>query len=512
MPLSTVIIADDDYLVIEDLKKTIPWRELGYLVVGTATNGLDALRLVQKYQPDLLITDIIMPSMTGLRLIELVRKRYSDMQILIISSYDEFEYAKSAIAHGVADYILKTQITPMSFSQRLIELSNTAIVKKRRNQAALRQSMQDYFNDRHVEPISEKSDPLLYAISLYKYYFIVIGVHRPFTTSKETLDRITYESTAEIDDVIASKFTDCSIPIRFIFHSFLILGFVSTRETRRQTYSSIQNIIAKLRSILDTSIARSVSMFIDASPCTLSEFRQNYFQLQPLMMYHSGFSRNSNVSWKELWAQAHVPAREDFPFANFHWPSPKPASELEQLDRYMLKLIEGRDIGALHRLYWMLLTWLRSNSPEDASALNGCYYFSDPQMLISHVHGLLRAHSDSMERSAAKSIPLVVEKGMQYIREHFSDHTISVQSIADAVNVSSGRLGVLFRKSLGKSINEYLTDVRIEHAIYLLENTSLKIYEVADRSGFNVSHYFSDIMYKKTGKRPIDYKRLPPRE
>ena len=90
MPLSTVIIADDDYLVIEDLKKSIQWKELGYVVAGTATNGLDALRLVKQHHPDLLITDIIMPSMTGLELIEQARRLDPDMQILIISSYDEF--------------------------------------------------------------------------------------------------------------------------------------------------------------------------------------------------------------------------------------------------------------------------------------------------------------------------------------------------------------------------------------------------------------------------------------
>ena len=101
---------------------------------------------------------------------------------------------------------------------------------------------------------------------------------------------------------------------------------------------------------------------------------------------------------------------------------------------------------------------------------------------------------------------------MEYVQSHFGDHEISVQSISDAVSVSSGRLGVLFRQSLGKSINEYLTDVRIEHAVFLLENTSMKIYEVADLCGFNTPHYFSDIMFKKTGKRPIDYKRLPVRE
>lgn len=511
MPLSSVIIADDDYLVIEDLKKTIPWKELGYTVAGTATNGLDALNLVQKYQPDLLITDIIMPSMTGLELIEQVRRSYPDMQILIISSYDEFEYAKTAISHGVADYILKTQITPMSFSQRLIELSSSAIAKKRRNQAALRQSLQDYFNYRSPEPVSEKTDPLLYSISLHKYYFITIGVHTPFTADKETFDRIVYENTMRVDDIITAKFTDCSIPIRFIFGTFLILGFVSTQDTR-QTYSSIQSIIVKLRSILDTTITRSVSIFSSAAPFTLSEFRESYFQFQPIMMFKAAFCSNSTETWKELGKQSYIPAEQDFPFGSFHWTSKHTTADLERLKLYILKRIECCDINTLHRTYQLTIGYLRSNTNKDLPEPKGCYYFSNPLMLISHISNLILSQNNHSGQSNDEAVPIVVEKAMQFIQEHFSNHEISVQSISEAVNVSSGRLGVLFRKSIGKSINEYLTDVRIKHAIHLLENTSLKIYEVADRSGFNAPHYFSDIMYKKTGKRPIDYKRLPSRE
>ncbi|MDY5220932.1 MAG: response regulator [Eubacteriales bacterium] len=511
MPLSTVIIADDDYLVIEDLKKSIQWKELGYVVAGTATNGLDALRLVKQHHPDLLITDIIMPSMTGLELIEQARRLDPDMQILIISSYDEFEYAKSAITHGVADYLLKTQITPMSFSQRLIELSNSAISKKRRNQAALRQSLRDYFNHRTAEPLTERADPVLYAVSMYKYYFIVIGVHTPFVTNKERFDRIVYENTVRAEDTISAKFVDSSIPIRFGFGPFLILGFVSPRDAQ-QGYQGLQGIVAKLRSILDTTIGRSVSIFTGVEPCTLPEFRERYFRLLPLMEFNAAFCANSTKTFRELERQTCVCTEQPFPFASIRWRAKELSEDLDRFTDCLQQCIACKDVAALHSAYWLLCSYLRSNGggrmPEDAD----CCYFHNPQMLISHVRRLVLAQGDSGVEDSGKAVPRVVDSAMQYIQLHFGDHEISVQSISEAVNVSSGRLGVLFRQCLGKSINEYLTDARIEHAIYLLENTSMKIYEVADRCGFNTPHYFSDIMYKKTGKRPIDYKRLPTRE
>lgn len=509
MQLSSVIIVDDDYRVIDDLKRTIQWEELGYTVVGTATNGLDALTLVRRYRPDLLITDIIMPSMTGLELIEQTRKDYPDMQILIISSYDEFEYAKTAIAHGVADYILKTQITPVTFSQRLIEISSSAMARKKLTQDALRQSLRDYFHYRgHV---SVQTNPVLRTIAQHKYCFLVIGVHTPFAADKESYDRIVDENTVRIDDVITAKFMDCSVPIRFIFGQFLILGFVATQDTR-QIYSSIQNYTSRIRSILDTTLPRSVSIFIGDEACELAEFRERFFQLQPLMQFYTAFCQGSNCTMRELALQRYIPAEQEFIFAGLHWHTQNMQADIEKLRRYISKRIEDRDIAALHHMYYLIIGYLRSNGKEDCAALEACFYFVKPQMLTEHICNLILEQKEVSQQDDRQELPLVVQKAVEFIQENFSDHTISVQSVSDAVNVSSGRLGVLFRKSLGKSINEYLTDVRIAHAIYLLENTSLKIYEVADHSGFNASHYFSDIMYKKTGRRPIDYKRLPIRE
>ena len=506
MHLLSVIIADDDYLVIEDLKHSIPWAELGYRIAGTATNGQDALALVRDLQPDLLITDIIMPSMTGLEVIERARRDCPDMQVLIITSYDEFEYAKTAISQGVADYILKTQITPMYFSQRLIEISQNALTKKRRNQAAIRQSLGDYFNFHTSEPLTERADPILYAISRLKYRFAVIAVHAPFAPDRETFDRTVYADAVATDDVVAEKFTDSSIPIRFVFGQYLILGFVSAGSTP-QAQADMQGVLNKLGTILDTAIARPACVFYTADACTLETFRREFFRLRPRMAFDAALCPAAVQSFAALAAKPCDPGVADFPFAGYRWRGDGAREDLEKLERHMNACVDRRDIAALYRLYWLIVGWLRVNRAGDERTAES-RYFSNPQMFVSHVRGLVAAQAQAGGEGERRH-PIVVTRAMEYIAAHFGDHDVSVQDIADAVNVSSSRLGVLFRESLGKTINEYLTDVRIEHAIGLLENTSLKIYEVADRSGFNAPHYFSDIMYKKTGKRPIDYKRLP---
>ncbi len=102
-----VVVAEDEELQMESLVRKIHKTDLGFQVIGRAANGVQALELVEKHMPDLLITDIRMPTMTGIELIENLSTYYPFVHVVIISGFSDFNYAKSAIKHGVNDYLLK---------------------------------------------------------------------------------------------------------------------------------------------------------------------------------------------------------------------------------------------------------------------------------------------------------------------------------------------------------------------------------------------------------------------
>ena len=118
-----VFLVEDEFVVRENIKKMIPWEQYGYELVGEAPDGEVALPMIRKSQPDLLITDIKMPFMDGLTLSKMVRKDFPYMKIVILSGYDDFNYAKQAISIGVEDYLLKP-ITKNAFLERLTEIRN----------------------------------------------------------------------------------------------------------------------------------------------------------------------------------------------------------------------------------------------------------------------------------------------------------------------------------------------------------------------------------------------------
>ena len=105
--LYTVVVADDEDELREAVCRMIPWQELGFRLVGSASNGLDALQLVEKREPDLLLTDIRMPFISGIELARQVREIRPAMNIAFLSGYDDFEYAKQAIQYNIISYMLK---------------------------------------------------------------------------------------------------------------------------------------------------------------------------------------------------------------------------------------------------------------------------------------------------------------------------------------------------------------------------------------------------------------------
>ena len=105
--LYTVIVADDEDELREAVCTMIPWEDYGFCLVGNASNGLDALQLVEKHEPDLLLTDIRMPFISGIELARQVREIRPATNIAFLSGYDDFEYAKQAIQYNIISYMLK---------------------------------------------------------------------------------------------------------------------------------------------------------------------------------------------------------------------------------------------------------------------------------------------------------------------------------------------------------------------------------------------------------------------
>ena len=163
------LLVDDDALVLEDLKRLIPWEDLGFTIVGTARNGKQALKQFRALRPQLVITDVVMPLKDGIELIEAIKDMEPGTFFLILSSYDEFDYAKSALQLGVVDYLLKTEITAETLSRKLCSIYTSIKSTKKTYRRHQSLELQEYFEGSYGSAILP--DSLLEAIRTKRFSF-----------------------------------------------------------------------------------------------------------------------------------------------------------------------------------------------------------------------------------------------------------------------------------------------------------------------------------------------------
>lgn len=139
-----VILVDDEAEVIDMIEKKIHWNDLGFEVAGSATNGVKALELVEKLQPDVVLTDIKMPYMDGLELSRRLNREYPNIYIMLCTGFDEFEYAKEAVHLEIKEYMLKP-VNATELSESLTNLKHT--LDREREEKLNVKKLNDYFQE-----------------------------------------------------------------------------------------------------------------------------------------------------------------------------------------------------------------------------------------------------------------------------------------------------------------------------------------------------------------------------
>ncbi len=105
-----VLIVDDEVLIRQGVKHYINWEQEGFQIVGEASNGKEAIELIELLNPHIVITDIVMPVMDGMELTAFIKSHYPEIEVIVLSSFGDFDYVRSTFQHGVADYILKPKL------------------------------------------------------------------------------------------------------------------------------------------------------------------------------------------------------------------------------------------------------------------------------------------------------------------------------------------------------------------------------------------------------------------
>jgi len=526
-----VLLVDDEKLTREAISQNVPWNDIDFTLIGTAENGKEAITLVEQEIPDLVLTDICMPVMDGIALSGYLHENHPEIKVIIISGYDDFEYAKQAIRFEVSNYILK----PITSCELIEELEKVKV--------KIEQSLEKKREFKKIHDKFEKSVPTL------RNHFLTRLVEGNY--SKNDIDvqmsQLNIELTGTKQAVVMLEVGDCS--------AFLKRYPAAKEELIEFAVANIaEELTAGEDHILFYKNEENIShlIFAENSEETLRELVEGSCQrlIDAIWRYLNtrvtaliGDSVKGPADWKRSY-QSVLDAREHkFLFEG-------------------KELIYGKDVGSpkgnekleLNHRADKLVLMIKLNQIEDVRSEIGQIFrrFREAgkekkellviiQNLIFSVMIALDDHlSDSLRDDKSEFIIQLLEsrhlsnienrfrdfcielsddiagkrenanqkqavRAMDYIERNYMNVDMSLNMVCEYLCVSTSYFSAIFKNATGETFIEALTRVRIERARDLLESSDMKNYEVALAVGYQDPHYFSSIFKKRVGMSPTEY-------
>ena len=539
-------LVEDEVVIREMIKKMIPWEQYGFELAGEAADGEMALPLILKSKPDLLITDIKMPFMDGLTLCRLVKKELPDIRIVILSGYDDFNYAKQAISIGVEDYLLKP-ITKNAFIERLEEIHNRYEHEKTQREyyEKFRLEMQEYEKnasrdffetlvraDSDLAELYRRADKLNLDIVAEAYNILI------FTPDTSEGNYNSYEECsdweAEVQDKINTYFLNHPVAILFrhqVFsYAILVKGQKDTIEKNtEECVKAIQDIMNQTERRTDWFIA------VGKSADRLSMLGHSYRTAVRANSFRYLYDGHI-LDYQSLEAQKENPSdscREDsVQLRNVNINALNPAilqkflssglaEEVDDFIRDYFNAIGQEPMSSLvFRNYVVLnvrfsvLSFLKKLGCDD-SEISGQEMENimgetgkTIEAAVAYCGKILKKAIALRDENAGDQNRSVLKLAVDFIDHNYMDEEISLNKAAHVANVSANHFSALFSQNMGQTFTEYLTDLRMNKAKELLRCTAMRSSEIAGEVGYKDAHYFSYLFKKTQGMTPSEYRKM----
>ncbi len=518
-----VLLVDDEAIVRRGIKETINWEELGFEIVAEAVSGEDALQKYFDLKPNIIITDICMNSMDGLNLIKTIRGFDQEIEFVILSGYNYFEYAKKAISYGVNSYLLK----PVD-NNDLID-TMLSIKDKLDNKRNTKNSGADLCKDAHY---NQCLVDILYTFdSREKIQDKLSGLMGSIPNGKYLISNIKIDNSMSMNDIETNHFgkilNECvahyvGLESRQIIKLFLsninIVLIVFENDADKLNADNLLNGI-KTRFFELTS--KTVTIGVSAVADKIDMLPEAYKQSEAALKYKIVSGRNKIYFYKDSNAveQAYVPVFthgeiEDFgrlilsrnadaSFSMletfFEKASKSPSVDINEFKGIVIELV-----STIFRKGIRSQEGIRAIFKRDIQPVSEIYQLETFPDIYRWFKTFLKEFFDNYQFGEIYTYNPVIRNVLLYIMDHYAEKC-TIKEVAEHFFISEGHLMRLFRAETGKTFNEYLTEYRINKAIALLETNRYKIYEVARMVGYTDCRYFSKVFKRLTGRNPKVY-------
>lgn len=533
-----VFLVEDEMVIRRGIKNSIDWEKEGYIFCGEASDGELAYPMIIKEKPDILITDIRMPFMDGLELCKLVKEELPNIKILILSGYDEFDYAKEAIRLGVTEYLLK----PIS-SGKLLEALNgvsESIRREKEDKDLVRKYMEEmrenteHEKQKFFEQMIAGNLSMADALETGKKYEMNLsaGMYNlllfRFTLGEE--NRKSGELLGEAEYAI-KKLTE---RLEYVFEfqrdvegwAFLLMA-----DNEEQMSERVKELSKDLEEIMKNYSTIAYFGGIGQPVARLRELEESFREAERALAARFTMELNRIISVEDIRMAQNVDTLDDIEITSFG-EIEKTRTMLEKflnngaedeidefVDVYINELPEENLKSVLMRQYIIMDAYIVMMSfcekfegiegemqAQSEELKNSMKTIQTLEEIKNYIRMLLKKIIGVRDTISGRRYSDIIEIAKDQIRKTYMSDEISLNTIAAEVGMSPSYFSSIFSKEMGKTFVEYLTEIRMDRAKELLMCSSMKTSEIGYEVGYKDPHYFSYIFKKTQNCTPKEFR------
>ena len=533
--MKKVVIADDDFIVRTYLKQMLNWENEGFLLIADVKNGKEALDICLKEQLDIIITDMSMPVMSGMDLIKELKNRNLPIAIVVLSCHDEFNYVKEAMQLGIADYLLKNDLTP----EKLLSILNK-IVPKQKDIHLNNDELQNSFSTQELAVIGKrklqndfyhnfsntqlKNDDILLELAKKA------GINSNFTKCNliliELTDWQTRLNTLEHQDILSfnQAFKNMCQNIcqkqdylikNTLSHIFqvetyskfwcIILDFSNaSTNSLAEIHTALQTISGKINIFTKRYFNLNTISYLTTTQKSLSSLKHHYCNLFNLTDYSFYLQAENNLTAITEDDFIKLSAKiADSTCDILQKLSQSIASNSEQstaiLEDFFAELYAKKYTKDILKQIISTLE-IKLSVKFDLDYQEIANFTAFKEAITSNIKALCKTKaSQKIEHPA-------IRNALKYIESHYKE-PLSLQIVADYVHLNPAYFSTLFKKSMNKTFSDYLINYRLNKVKQRLNTDSDKIKNIALEEGFVDYQYFCKLFKRIVGKNPSEYRQ-----
>ncbi|MCR5267176.1 MAG: response regulator [Lachnospiraceae bacterium] len=502
-----ILIVEDEIRIREGIRKLLLKIDSEYEVAGEAGDGQEGLELCRKLEPDLIITDVQMPKMDGLHMLEKVYEEGFTTKAIVLSAYSEFEYARGAMKLGVTEYLLKP-INLSEFAKALENIKRQILEDQRRKPdkvGTLDQILRELIAGRLT--VDEDTKSYLYnhhhILAEQNFVLIVAYIGNQYRERAQSVKTSLGHSLSLYEGI-----DFCSLEIEYLSSVLsVVYNCANPADLERWVQYQLLNSFTD-HAAIGYTVAQS-----------LTQMKTGLEELFPFMDWNLSFEDSVLISYPKITQvqtslcvypqDLEVKMKSAICAADHD----KEKSLLRSFSEYFMdgKVYDPHEIKESYvRFIWAVIETAKGVGNTGAGKIK------QQKLLEMIMNAKMReelsaicdriAETLDCRESEDDSDNLTIRRAKSMIGEFY--HTgITLDEIASRLNITPEYLGTQFHKETGVTFSAYIKDYRIRKAKELLIGTSLKLYEIADRVGYSDPKYFSKVFRDTTGQLPADYRK-----